>query len=141
MEILLKIGITLVTLVFIYYQCIFIKWVWTSQIDSKKTISKILKKAAPDTDTIATRDPNKIYQNGNVVGDITGQIEEKDNLIIFKQISNTSNLDQGVLFEYKRNKCRIIRINTSIGIKIVATNSGTERRDAVIEDVVCKKIE
>lgn len=140
MEILLKIGITLIILALVYYQLIFLKWTWTSHIDVKATFSRILKQASPSTEVIVTRDPNKIYQNGEHVGNVVGAVKKEKDCLIFNQITDTSKLNRSIPFEYKREKYQITKRPTSIGMKMVATNSGTERKDAVIENVVCKKI-
>ena len=141
METLMKIGITLVIGVLIYYQVAFLKWTWSIQIDPKATFAKFLKKAAPDIDAIAIRDPNKIYQNGNIVGEVTDAIETIEGFIVFKQLCETSNLDRNAPFEHKRDKYQIVKITRSMGMKIVASTTSSEQKNAVLEDVYCKKIE
>ncbi len=141
METLLKIGITLVICVLIYYQVTFLKWTWSTQIDPKATFARFLKKAKPEVDVIAIRDPNKIYQNGNVVGEVTGSVENTEGFIIFKQLCETTNLDRNAPFEHKRDKYQIVKITRSIGMKIVASTTNSEQKTAVLEDIFCKKIE
>ena len=140
METLLKIGITIVVCLLIYYQIVFLKWTWSTQIDPKATFSRLLKKATPDIEVIATRDPNKIYQDGNIVGEITGAIETKGDIIIFKQLSETSKLNRYAPIEHRRDKYQIVKITRSIGMKTVVSNTGSEQKSAVLEDIFCKKL-
>ena len=70
MEIVFKVAITAVLLCFMYYQLVFLRGVWRSQIDPGATIGRILDTLKPKTDVIATRDQNKIYQDGKVVGEV-----------------------------------------------------------------------
>jgi hypothetical protein len=136
-ELALKIGITIVVVVFMYYQLAFLKWTWFNQIDPKQTFSRFLKKATPSAEVIATRDPNKIYQNGNPVGNITGNVTIKDNNIIFEKLIETSALERNIPFEYKRDTYKIIKIEQEIGAEI---SNITGFNKNVLKNVVCEKM-
>ena len=94
--------------------------------------------------TELTRDQNKIYQNDNSVGDVIGEVEEKGDVVIFKQLNNTENLNQNIPFEYKKHTYQILRIETQIGMKIDMkigmTNSVMDSGVGVLENVICRKI-
>lgn len=92
--------------------------------------------AGVETNTEPIRDPNKIYQNDGSVGDVIGEVEEKGDVVIFKQLNNTGNLNRNIPFEYKNHTYQILRIETQIGIKIGSTNGGV----GVLENVICKKL-
>jgi len=140
LEILLKIGITLIILVLVYYQLTFLKWTWSSHIDVKATFSRILKQASPSTKVIVTRDPNKIYQNGEHVGNVVGAVKKEKDCFIFNQIIDTSKLNRSIPFEYKREKYQIIKIQKISGLKLEASRTGSDVKRNVIEGVICRKV-
>lgn len=90
MELLLKLGITAVVGVFIYYQVLFLRFVWTSQIDPTETIARFFRQLSPQPDVIATRDPSGIYQDGKKVGEVTGHVETREDTVVFEQLSETT---------------------------------------------------
>jgi len=137
LEILFKIGLTLAIAVIVYWQIVFLKWLWPTQIDVKATLSQFVKQAAPKIDTIAIRDPNKIYQNGKEVGNIIGEVKNENDTIIFQKISETTNLDKKQPFDYKRDKYKIIKIKKSARLDI--SSSFGQLKDA-LTNVVCEKI-
>lgn len=52
-----------------------IYWVWTHQIDPLATVGRWVKgKVQPEF--FATRDPNKLYQDGQPVADVAGPVRE-----------------------------------------------------------------
>ena len=93
---------------------------------------------------VATREPNKIYQHGNAVGEVTGPVQEQDSIVRFAQLANTGALNQGVVFQYQRHDLRIRQIGSAIGMKteMQISDSGATSRSltAVLENVVCEKV-
>jgi hypothetical protein len=141
MEFVVKITMTLVIIVAAYYQFCILKWTWTNQIDVKATLSRILKKAKPDTDFIAVRDPNEIYQTGSPVGDVTGTVVIRGDLIEFEELSNTQGLDKSIPFEYRRDRYQIEKVGSSTLMDLSRQGSGKMvRKDAVMRDVTCRKV-
>ncbi len=136
METLLKLIISFIIVIFAA-QALY--WTWTSQIDPKATIQKYLNKKPKIAEIVETRDPNKIYQDGNVVGDITGKAQQTDEGIFFEQIVN-SRLDTNKVFEYQRTTYKINRIERMIGMKSVVSNKGSQVLHNVLENVSCEKI-
>ena len=134
MEIVFKIFWTLVLI--IVFVCS-INWIWTHQIDVKETILGFFKKPV---DWIATRDENAIYQNGEIVGNVTEKVDETEDKLIFHEICNTSELNQELIFEYRREKLRIIEIGSIIGQENIVTSSGSEIKYNIIRNVVCEKV-
>ena len=100
MEILTKVIITLVV-VFGCWKAL--HWTWTSQIDLKATLQKYVTKKPDIADGIVTRDPNKIYQSGNAVGDVTGSVEIENGTVplqfyaTFSQILNDVGIDSAAI--------------------------------------------
>ncbi len=137
LEVTLKVGVTLVVLVGIVYGFRFIAWTWSSQIDMKETFSRFLKKAAPNPEMIATRDPNKIYQGGTPVGDVTGEIISRSDDVVFRELTNTEALDRSMPFEHRREKYRIVHVGSMAGLHITMSNTSTEQKRGVLKDVVC----
>jgi len=110
-----------------------VRWVWVNHIDPKATITRLFSKTVETPDWVATRDPKKIYQNGEAVGDVSGEVEDSGDQVIFRELSNTAGLDRKTEFEYQRKVLRIRKIGTSAGMKL--SPSGT--RMNVLGDVVC----
>lgn len=117
------------------------KWTWHSQIDTRETVKRFLTEKPDLVQNVVSRDENKIYQNGKIVGEITGAIETREGFTIFKQLCETSNLDRNVFFEHKRDKYQIVKIERSMGMKIVASTKSSEQKNAVLENVYCRKVE
>jgi hypothetical protein len=142
MEYVVKITISLVVIVLIYYQLCILKWTWSNQIDPKATLSKLLKKAKPDTEElIAVRDPDKIYQDGAAVGDVTGDVVVRGDTTIFKELCNTRGLKIDMQFEYRRDKYRIESIGSTSVLGLIARSGGQgERKEHVKKEVVCRKV-
>jgi hypothetical protein len=115
-------------------------WTWSSQIDPMATFQKHINKEPKIAEIVVTRDPQKIYQGGNPVADITGQVNSTDDRVTFEQLVNTSELNKNETFEYQRDAYRIIQIGTIIGMKSVASNTGSKVLQSVMENVVCEKI-
>lgn len=135
MQFIYKGIIILLVLTFWFYPgYLFLKMILKSQIDPKATCSRIVTFLSPPSEIIATRDPMKIYQNGKEVGNITGEVETKGGVIIFRQICNTSELNQKLPFEYKKETIKIIRCDASFDIK-----GGSPVKTNVLEGVVCEK--
>jgi len=137
-EIVFKIFMTLVLIIVFAY---LINWIWTHQIDVKETIFGFFKKEAhKKVEWVATRDENAIYQNGEIVGNVTAKVDETEDKLIFYEICNTSKLNQELLFEYRREKLRIIEIGSIIGQENIVTSSGSEIKYNIIRNVVCEKV-
>ena len=98
------------------------------------------KKVEKPVDWIATRDENAIYQNGEIVGNVTEKVDETEDKLIFHEICNTSELNQELIFEYRREKLRIIEIGSIIGQENIVTSSGSEIKYNIIRNVVCEKV-
>jgi len=121
-----------------------VRWVWTRQLDPVATFQRLMQKPFKAPEWVATREPNKIYQNGNVVGEVTGPVQEQDSIIRFAQLANTGALNQAVVFQYQRHNVRIRQIGAAIGMKtqMHVSDSGATSRTltAVLENVVCEKV-
>jgi len=137
-ELLFKlIGSIILTGLYIFVLC----WLWSHHIDVKKTIVEPFKKKIENpVDWIATRDCNAIYQDANVVGNITGDVKEVDDKFVFTEICNTSNFNVNIPFEYKREKLKVVKVGSMIGLFSSATNHGTEVKHNVMKNIVCEKI-
>ena len=113
-----------------------VRLVWTSHIDPKATIQRLLSKTMETPGWIATRDPNKLYQNGEVVGDISGEVQDLEDQVLFRELSNTAALDKNAPFEYQRKTLRITSIRAISGMKV----SPTGPKSNVLEDVLCEVV-
>lgn len=137
----LELSIKIIFSVIALLLCVFvIRWFWTHQIDPVETVKRWLGKAEKPVEWIATRDPNAIYQNGQIVGNVSGEVEETDGKMVFQEICDTSSLDRDSFFEYRRGRYEIISIGHIIGQEILMTDKGTEIKKAVLKNIQCKKI-
>ena len=152
MQLLIKLVITAILvisfLVLFIWGVGILSFVWSSQIDTKETLWRMLKRLISPpkvAEVIAIRDPNRIYQNGKEVGNVTGPVDIKNDVVIFHKLSETSKLDEGRPFEYKEDHLKIISVGPRIGRQMTGTTSDsgklltTEQHD-VIENVNCKKL-
>jgi len=140
-EIIFKIIMTLVSIIVIIVSVYLINWIWTHQIDVKETIFGLFKKEAQKkVEWVATRDENAIYQNGKIVGNVTAKVDETEDKLIFHEICNTSDLNHKLLFEYGREKLKIIEIGSIIGQENIVTSSGSGIKYNIIRNVVCEKV-
>lgn len=98
------------------------------------------KEAQKKVEWVTTRDEDAIYQNGKIVGNVTAKVDENKDKLIFHEICNTSALNTELLFEYRREKLRIIEIGSIIGQKNIVTSSGSEIKYNIMENVVCQKV-
>jgi len=140
-EIIFKIIMTLVSIFVIIVSVYSINWIWTHQIDVKETIYGLFKKETQKkVEWVATRDENAIYQNGEIVGNVTAKVDETEDKFIFHEICNTSKLNHKLLFEYRREKLKIIEIGSIIGQENIVTSSGSGIKYNIIRKVVCEKV-
>ena len=138
MELLIKIVITVVV-VLVGAKSLY--WTWTSHIDLKATIRKFVTQEPKISDTVVTRDPNKLYQNGIAVADITGTVQINDGAILFTQIANVSGLDKSQPIEYGRLRLKVILVRSTTGMKVVVSDKGSSVLQNVMEGVTCEKLE
>ncbi len=137
MEIAAKIVITLMVL---FVAAKALHWTWSSQIDPMATFLKFVGKKPKIATVVVTREPNKLYQDGKVVADVTGPVTNNNGAIILKQIANSSALDRGNPIEYGRMKLRIVRIGTITGMMSTISNGRSSVLQNVMEDVVCEEL-
>ncbi len=114
-----------------------LRWIWTHQLDLPATISKASEKVVSPPDWVATRDPKRIYQDGNPVGDVNGTVDHQGSTMVFHQLANTSSFDASKPFEYQRTKLRVLRVNASIGM----LSDGRQVLTGVLQGVECQVID
>ncbi len=113
-----------------------VRFVWVSHIDPKATLQRLFSKTVQAPDWLATRDPSKLYQNGKVVGDVSGEVQDLADKVLFRELSNTGALDRNAPFEYQRKNLRILSIRVASGMKV--SPSGTKSN--ALEDVLCEVV-
>lgn len=94
---------------------------------AKKEQQKIIKK----------QELNKIYQDNKVVGEITEEvkIEGEGDYIFFEELSETSDLNREIPFEYQEVKYIIIEIKKEIS----EYRTMRSKKEFVLKSVLCKK--
>jgi hypothetical protein len=90
---------------------------------------------------VVTREANKIYQGGRVVGEVSGPVQLKAGAVHFAQLSNTTGFDAKQPFEYQRLKLRAVRVGTMTGMMVDVSDAGTRTLTGVYEDVECQVVE
>lgn len=138
MELLIKIAITIMV---VLVGAKSLHWTWTSHIDLKATFHKFVAQEPKIADVVVIRNPNKLYQNGIAIADITGTVKINDNIVFFTQIANVSGLDQSQPIEYERLKLKVIQVQSITGMKVVASGKGSSVLQNVMEGVTCEKLE
>jgi hypothetical protein len=137
MELITKIIITLLV---ILVGAKVLYWTWTSHIDLKATVRKFVTQEPKIADTVVTRDPNKLYQNGVAVADVTGLVQINNGSVLFTQIANVSGLDKSQPIEYRRFKLKVTQVQTTIGMKTVVSDKGSSVLQNVMEGVTCEEL-
>lgn len=140
MEIVFKLGISVVVACVVYYELVFLRGVWRSQIDPAATVTRLAETLKPKADVIATRDPKKIYQDGKPIGDVSGKVTEDGSTVTFERILNTSGLKASEPIEYKRLRLRIVSIAARAGMYSNMTDAGTITGTDVLTGVVCERL-
>jgi len=145
-ESFIKVIITVVVIILAGY---ILKSTWTSQIDVPKSIQKILQKPMESlpkiNNFIATRDESCIYQNGECVGKISGEVKIERDKIYFSEISNAKNLRVKEIIEYKRWALKLVKYESFAGQlnKTIITDEGVKNisKSNVYNNVECQVLE
>lgn len=127
----------ILTIVFSGVWLIGLRWVWTNQLDPRATVSRFSEKTLAPPGWVATREPNKLYQSGRAVGDVTGPVDHSDEQVVFVQIVNTTDLDRTKPFEYQRLTLRVLSVGSVFGTKSEVSDQGSRVLTAVLENVSC----
>ena len=138
MQFFVRLFITIVVVIVILVVVVplirFVWQTWNNPIDLKESVHRWFKS---QSEIIVIRDPKKIYQNGKEVGNVTGQVEERnDDSIIFYELCETSELKRDHPFEYQNETLKITEVGHEVKFKI-----GTPNKNNVLENVVCKKLQ
>jgi hypothetical protein len=132
-----KVVMTLMMIVFCLWG---IKWLWTTQIDPVATVTKMAKKPFEAPTWVATRDSKKIYQDGVAVADVTGEVRQTSEGLLFAELANAGQVKRNLPIEYQRHRLRIVKVGAIIGMKSVVTSQGSQIVTNVMEGVVCEVI-
>ena len=138
MELITKIIITLLVVI---GGVKVLHWTWTSHIDIKATVFKLITQEPKISSTVVTRDPKKLYQNGVAVADVNGPVQINNGSVFFTQIINVSGLDKSQPIEYRRFKLKVTQVQTTIGSKMVVSDKGSSVLQNVMEVVTCEELE
>ena len=135
MELIFKLSlVSIATILYVY----FIWFLFTHQIDVPATFRKFFKEGVEkSTEFIETIDLNSIYQNGQIVGIVNGEVKEIDGKTVFSEILDRD-FKTGLPFEYRRNSYKVIRIETAAGL-VIGGGGGLE--SGVLRNVICEKLD
>jgi hypothetical protein len=136
-EIALKMLITVVIIAVIGSLVVSVITLWSSQVDPWKTIISFFARSAPQTEIVVTRDPNGIYQDGELVGRVVGEVVEETDTITFEYLADTINLDRGRPFQYQRETLSIKNFAMEAGIAPVR---GLGTLQDVLIEVLCNRV-
>lgn len=137
-EFLFKLFLTILVLFFAIGS---LRWIWKTQIDTKETMKRLVTEApSKSMDWVATRDPNKLYQDGQIVANVFGEVEESEAKIIFHELCDTEKLQRNQPIQYKRWNLKIVSIGVISGMKITMSSNKANSKKAVLKDVICDKI-
>lgn len=75
------------------------------------------------------------------MANVSGEVEESDDRVIFRELSNTKNLRRDRPLEYKRRKLKIASIGVESALSITLSAKGSEANESVLIDVVCDTIQ
>jgi hypothetical protein len=111
--------------------------VWRAEIDLRQLMNprRAVDRSVRDTvDWIPTRDPEKLYQNGQVVATVHGTVvDEAKRTVTFKKVDRSLKLDIGKEFDFQKWRLR------RKGEETIAELSGLAmERDRVFGNMVCE---
>ena len=130
-ELIFKTVITIVIIVFL-------SWLWSRQLDMKAIVLGPFKRGIhKPAELLPEIDQNAIYQNGKIVGRVSGMPEERDESRVFPELYDTAQLDRSQSFEYRREKLKIVKIEGVSGASLLAIGG---MKQAVMTNVVCEKL-
>lgn len=137
-EFLFKLFLTILVLFFAIGS---LKWIWKTQIDPKETVKRLVTEApSKSMDWVATRDPRRLYQDGQIVANVSGEVEESEDKIIFHELCDTEKLRRDQPIQYKRWNLKIVSVGGISGMKITVSSNKANSKKAVLKDVICDKI-
>jgi len=139
MEFIIKITVTLLAGIMIWGIGVFVVKMWKSQIDPRKTVENCVAKLQPEpTKLLATREPDKFYQDGKPVGNIHETISELPNGFMFKIVSDTEELNIDRLIDFRRYQLKIVSMGYRTGmLGYSGKNGATSYKNAII-NLQCK---
>jgi len=114
MQLLVKVLVTIVFILYVTPAVLILYRVWTRPINLQQMLCNWF---ASKSQVIPTRDPKKIYQNGKEAGNITGDVSKTDDFIVFAEVCDTGNLDIENPFEYKDYTLKVTHIDKVTGLK------------------------
>jgi hypothetical protein len=107
------------------------------QISGLKDAIDNLTKPVPREKAEPERDPDALYQNGNVVGTVTGaRLTLNQSKVYFAHIKNAGHLDRNRPFEYRQYLLKFVRADSYTGMLISTDGSATNVFGNVVCDIV-----
>jgi hypothetical protein len=109
------------------------------QIDWKNTFKNLWERifVADIAKDIVVRDPNSIYQSGQMVGNIYGNVNKDNKKIVFEGIENTGKLNRDLPFQYGNITCKIINFKEKV---ILSLNPRRPLKCDVLNGVICEMV-
>ncbi len=127
------------TLVVLLVLLLAVNWIVHSQIDLRATVTSLFRPKQPKPISwVATRDPNKIYQDENPVGTVVGMVTEKGDIVSFQYLCETGKLKRDLPFQYRRQTLQIIDLESSALQKFIEEVGSM--RENTLTGVVCRKL-
>jgi len=107
----LKVSISAGVVVAIAFQIALLCGVWNPHVDPIQTLRNIFsQRVRPDW--LAIRQPDRIYQSGQPVGVVIGEVTEANGTLTFERIVGVDALERARPFEYQDREWRIVNVST-----------------------------
>lgn len=113
----------------------------TPEPSSDKPQGPVPATPTPAPASVHVVDPDAIYQRGQIVGRVVApRVHQSVSRVTFEAITDTSDLDRKVPFQYRDMTLTLISVERSFGMNIVLGPNGSRTLRDVIEGVECQII-
>jgi len=135
LEYVLKASISVGVVVAIAFQIALLVGVWRPRVDPLQTLRNIFTQRA-QPDWLAREEPDQVYQSGQPVGFVIGEVTETDETLTFERIVGIDALNVDELFRFRNQEWKITRISTRTLLDMMIRPPMSS-----FEGVVCEKSE
>jgi len=135
LEYALKASISVGVVVAIVFQIALLVGIWRPRVDPLQTLRNIFTQHA-QPDWLATEEQDQVYQSGQSVGFVIGEITETERTLTLERIVGIDALNANEPFRFRNQEWKITKISTRTLLDMTIRPPMSS-----VEGVVCEKSE
>jgi hypothetical protein len=108
--------------------------------DSVDKIAQFTQKYLLSQSVNIKQDDKHIYQHGEIVGNVTGNVNIQNDIAQFGELTETGKLNRNAPFYYLGNSYAIKSIEKFTGVQIISDSQSATLKKEVLKNVVCQKL-